>query len=521
MEASSQLEADRERLSALICKYTGISAKRVYGFIIENGAGELMSSGNMLAKTEAQREKLNNLADFKNLYETVKGADNKKEYVLSSTEEAMDYFKHLFSDKNDRERVVAVFLDAANKIIATKTMSDGSVNQSPVNPREITREALFQNAVAVIMAHNHPTGVIIASTSDVEATDRVEKSLAAVGIALHDHIIVAGSTAISIADSGRLGLGAIIGEMSKAASPVKEEADAYMKNESLEVNTTMSETNITNPAGTGSVSIPLAENEHVKELLGILRDNGRDASGLTALLDHVQGMENFIKTAESKIADMKAQLDEMKEVQDHPVKTALQKAIKSLEEKVAAVKERLSELKTNIVEGCKNAVAAFKEKGIAALSNIMSFFKVKSCLQAIKGDTAKTAAICDKTVGRIEAFSNEYHMTGRHLRNMGRVLTGKPPIDAAKESGRLAKAISAPYRAEKACMLGIMKAAESAIMKINSLEQRIEARRAERPPAEKKPGIMERLQEKKELIKQKELEGPRLERAPKSKGLEV
>ena len=108
---------------------------------------------------------------------------------------------------------------------------------------------------------------------------------------------------------------------------------------------------------------PLSENQYVKELFSILQDNGRDTSGLSALIGHVGEMENFIKRAEDKIADMKSQLSDMKEVQNHPVKAALQTAIKTLETKVAEVRERLSDLKNNIVEGCKNAVAAFKERG--------------------------------------------------------------------------------------------------------------------------------------------------------------
>ena len=97
---------------------------------------------------------------------------------------------------------------------------------------------------------------------------------------------------------------------------------------------------------------PLSENQYVQELFSVLQENGRDTTGLAALIGHVSEMENFVKRAEDKIAEMKSQLSEMKEVQNHPVKATLQTAIKNLELKVAEVRERLTELKNNIVEAC-------------------------------------------------------------------------------------------------------------------------------------------------------------------------
>ena len=270
----------------------------------------------------------------------------------------------------------------------------------------------------------------------------------------------------------------------------------------------------------------LAENEHVKELLGILKDNGKDAAGLTALLNHVKGVEDFVKQAENKIADMKSQLDEMKEIQNHPIRNALQNTVKALETKVAEIKEQLAELKANIIDGCKSAVAAFKEKGISILDKLASFFKVKSCLEEIKNGSIAAANQCDKSIARIEAFSKQYHAAGSALKNMARIAVGKEPIDAAKESGKLAEAMCAPARAEKACMVGIRKAATGMIGKLNQLEKKAEANREEKSANEpaakaKKPSLMERLDEKKELVRQKDLDRALPARAMKPKGIEV
>ncbi|MCL2285412.1 MAG: hypothetical protein FWC32_03500 [Firmicutes bacterium] len=274
--------------------------------------------------------------------------------------------------------------------------------------------------------------------------------------------------------------------------------------------------NATTNGGAVMASVPLAENEYVKELLGILKDNGKDTGGLTALLNHVKGMEDFCKQAENKISDMKTQLTEMKEIQDHPIKHALQNTIKSLEAKVAEIKAHLTELKDNIIDGCKNAVAAFKDKGIAALDKIASFFRVKTCLEKIKDCAVADVKECDKTIASINTFSKEYHKAGRSLANMARVIVGMKPIDTIKENGKLAKAVSAPCRAQRACAIGIRNAATSAIEKLNQLSQdvsdRRDAKQSEKASTPKKPSLMQRLDDKKALVRQKDLERPVPER---------
>ena len=283
--------------------------------------------------------------------------------------------------------------------------------------------------------------------------------------------------------------------------------------------------NATNGGGTGVSSEPLAENEHVKELFSILKDNNKDAAGLSALINHVKGMEDFVKQAESKIADMKCQLDEMKEIQNHPIKTALQNTIKALETKVAEIKEQISVIKDNIIEGCKNAVAAFKEKGAAALDKLTSFFRVKTCLEKIQKSCDSSIRTCNKTITGIENFSKQYHTAGRALKNMARIAVGKDPIDAVKESGKLAKAFSAPARAEKACMEGIRQSAASMIGKLDKLEQSADVKRGDKAvaaqPKAKKPSLMERLNENNEKVRENDLQRAVPERAPKVKGAQL
>jgi len=274
-------------------------------------------------------------------------------------------------------------------------------------------------------------------------------------------------------------------------------------------------------ANNNASASPLSQNEYVQELYSILQDNGRDTSGLSAIIGHVSEMENFVKRAEDKIADMKSQLAEMKEVQNHPVKAALQRAIKSLENTVAVMKERINDLKNGIIEGCKNAVAAFKEKGISALDKLASFFHIKSGLNSLDKSAAETAQSCDKSVARISEFSSQYHEAGRAIKNMARMIIGKEPIDAKKEAGILAKTLAAPYKAEKALMLQISKSAKGMAEKLEQLEAKANDSRDHRARESKPESLLGEVREAQQLVDQRKREMPVPERAKSVGAVEV
>lgn len=264
--------------------------------------------------------------------------------------------------------------------------------------------------------------------------------------------------------------------------------------------------------------IPLAQNPYVQELFEAMYESGRDASGLVALLGHVSDMENFVKRAEDTISDMKSQLADMKEVQNHPVKTALQNTIASLEKKVAEVKVQLSELKNSIVESCKSAVAAFKEKGAAALDNLASFFHIKDGAQTWQRNIDSIIKADDKAVAKIEAFAVQYHSAGLAVKNMARVAIGREPLDARKETGKLAKALGAPYRAQKSAVTGLRNSLDKVIASLDALDAKTTEKQAERV-MEKKPSLLARLEVNKVRVKEEqEREVP--ERT-KVQGLEV
>ncbi|WP_230971729.1 JAB domain-containing protein [Nitrogeniibacter aestuarii] len=101
-----------------------------------------------------------------------------------------------------REIFVVAFLDAQNRVIATETMFEGTLTQTSVHPREIARRALELDSAAVIVSHNHPSGLAEPSNADKYLTETLRTALATLDIRVLDHVIVAGPKHFSFAESG-------------------------------------------------------------------------------------------------------------------------------------------------------------------------------------------------------------------------------------------------------------------------------------------------------------------------------
>ncbi len=102
------------------------------------------------------------------------------------------------------EHCIALYLDNRLRLIATGELARGTLSQASVYPREVVREALRHHAAALIVAHNHPSGLAEPSAADRGFTQHLKQALALVDIRLVDHLIVAASTVISMAEIGNL-----------------------------------------------------------------------------------------------------------------------------------------------------------------------------------------------------------------------------------------------------------------------------------------------------------------------------
>ena len=100
------------------------------------------------------------------------------------------------------EVFAVIFLDAQNRVLAYEELFRGTLTQTSVYPREVVKHALKHNAAALILAHNHPSGVAEPSRADELLTASLKQALALVDVRVLDHLIVAGSATVSLAERG-------------------------------------------------------------------------------------------------------------------------------------------------------------------------------------------------------------------------------------------------------------------------------------------------------------------------------
>ena len=228
-------------------------------------------------------------------------------------------------------------------------------------------------------------------------------------------------------------------------------------------------------------SQPIAENEQVKELLALLKDNNTPGyEEFSKLIEHVTGMEQRLLEATE---ELKAVRQEMQGLQNHSLKDALQKSYTAMEANISVMRHRLSELKSQIINGCRNILTDFRERGAVALNGITQFLHVRPVLESIQSAAEKSMQVSNRAVARIDAFSTEYHEMGRHLKNMGRTLQGKPAETDAKE--KVARVFKGAFKVEGALISSINRNAEWALNTLARLEQ----------TAERRPSVLEAMRE--------------------------
>jgi len=121
--------------------------------------------------------------------------------ILNSINDCGNYLMPLFHGRRN-ETVFLLCLDAKGKVLACKMIGEGSVNSAGVPIRRVVEAALAHNSSAVVLAHNHPSGLALPSVEDTETTRILARALQAVEIVLTDHLIVADNDFVSMVQSG-------------------------------------------------------------------------------------------------------------------------------------------------------------------------------------------------------------------------------------------------------------------------------------------------------------------------------
>lgn len=164
------LEADRKRFCAMhglgLAKYAQLQA------VLEMGRRHLQE--------QLQREA------------TLDNPDATRNYLISR-------LRH-----HQHEVFACLFLDNRHRIITFEELFHGTIDGASVHPREVVKHALQHNAAAVILAHNHPSGIAEPSRADVQITRRLVEALALVDIRVLDHLIIGDGEGVSLAERGQL-----------------------------------------------------------------------------------------------------------------------------------------------------------------------------------------------------------------------------------------------------------------------------------------------------------------------------
>jgi DNA repair protein RadC len=123
--------------------------------------------------------------------------------VLSNWSNLLSYLTAVLAHEQV-EQVLVLYLDGRNRLLADEVQGRGTVNHTPLFPREVVKRALELHATALILAHNHPSGDPTPSREDIATTREVKAAAEALRIVLHDHVIVARTRWLSFRQEGLL-----------------------------------------------------------------------------------------------------------------------------------------------------------------------------------------------------------------------------------------------------------------------------------------------------------------------------
>ena len=134
-------------------------------------------------------------------YSTIRSAPGD---ILASSRAARDYLLPYFQTGPRNEMVYLVCMDAKYKVLGCHKLGEGTVNAADITPRRVVELALAHNASAVLLAHNHVSGLALPSNADLLTTETIARVLREVGVELADHLIFTEDDMVSLKDSGLL-----------------------------------------------------------------------------------------------------------------------------------------------------------------------------------------------------------------------------------------------------------------------------------------------------------------------------
>lgn len=183
---------------------TKIPLRKLESYSKTNNIMNVLEHPLTIVPTASQLQKIEQLNSFLRSYHILSWAAENDKQIIRSPEQAGHFFSAYLKGMKDHEQFMVAFLDTSNRIIETRTFSEGGLNYSYVNPRNVLQAALYCDCASLILAHNHPGGSRNPSPEDIQLTQRIVDIFSPLNIQVLDHIIVAGNSYVSLAEKGNL-----------------------------------------------------------------------------------------------------------------------------------------------------------------------------------------------------------------------------------------------------------------------------------------------------------------------------
>lgn len=183
---------------------TGIPISKIRRYAKENNVFNILEHPMVVDPNEKQLKKLDKLNEFLSSYSVLRLNEEKDKITLDSSKKAGGFFISLLRGIKDKEKFLVAFLDNGNNIIELKIVSEGSISEAVVYPRDILKMVLANDCKGMIFSHNHPGSSLKPSAQDIALTQRLIDIFKPLEVEVLDHIIVAGDKCISMKEEGFL-----------------------------------------------------------------------------------------------------------------------------------------------------------------------------------------------------------------------------------------------------------------------------------------------------------------------------
>ena len=211
IEYGSNSLSNEELLAIILKQGTKNKSAKELGLDLINSIGNISNLDNITLekliniKGIGQAQALTLLASIELGRRIYLKKDYDKKYILSSSKKIYEFMKYLLINKK-QEYFYCLYVNSRRELIERKLLFMGTVNSSPVHPREVFKNAYLNSASGIICVHNHPSGDVMPSNDDLFLTETLVKIGKINGIPVLDHIIVGNDNYYSMFDSGIINL---------------------------------------------------------------------------------------------------------------------------------------------------------------------------------------------------------------------------------------------------------------------------------------------------------------------------